>query len=115
MLSHQLVKDTDAQQGELYRLVPSDNSGKFHVKDLRGGKYKPTYEELKKKHLSHVRFAARRSMSIANLPQRGYRNTGVCSASDADRWRTHTKHLYHALGRRCKNHLRDTQDLGSEL
>jgi hypothetical protein len=50
LLSHQLVKDTDAQQGGLYRLVPSDNSGKFHVKDLRGGKFKPTYEELKKKH-----------------------------------------------------------------
>ncbi|KAG9701273.1 hypothetical protein KCU99_g9271, partial [Aureobasidium melanogenum] len=50
MLSHQLVKDTDAQQGGLYKLAPSYNSGKFHVKDLRGGKFKPTYEELKKKH-----------------------------------------------------------------
>jgi hypothetical protein len=50
MLSHQLIRDPDSQQEGLYRLVPSNNSGKFHIEDLRGGKFKPTYEELKKKH-----------------------------------------------------------------
>lgn len=49
MLAAVLEKNLDAKQKGLHKLVPSENSGKLHLRDLRGNEF-PSYEELKEKH-----------------------------------------------------------------
>lgn len=65
--------------------------------------------------LSLIRPIAGYPMSSDDLSSRSYRDTSVCSTSDTDQRWTYTEHLYHAPGGRCKNHLRDAQDLGLKL
>jgi len=47
MLSAHLIRDLDSQREGLYKLEPSTDVEKLHVKDLRRGRFNPSYEKLK--------------------------------------------------------------------